>query len=240
MSAAVRSPIVPLAQPAVPVPPLENGERMTRAEFERRYDRMPGVQAELIEGKVYVASPVKRNRHSVPNASLVYWLTHYQARTPGTEAGTNGSVRLDLDNMPQPDAYLLILPSHGGASRLSDDDYVEGAVELAAEVANTSASIDLHEKLQAYRRNGVAEYVVWRISDAAIDYFAFDGADYVRVAPDELGVIRSRVFPGLWLNVPALIARDLKAVAATVEAGLATPEHAAFAASLVAKTSANR
>src|SRR5262245_37211044 len=143
------------ASPA-PIPPLQNGDRLTRDEFERRYEAMPELKkAELIEGVVHLPSPVKQSQHSKPHGSVVGWLFFYSARTPGVEFGCEATVRLDLDNEPQPDACLFILPGHGGRMRLAEDDYLEGAPELVAEVSATSASYDLHSKLAAYRRNGV-------------------------------------------------------------------------------------
>ena len=109
------------------LPPLENGDRLTRAEFERRYDAMPHLKkAELIEGEVYMPSPVRHAQHGHPHTRLVTWLGMYETDTPGVEAGDNGSVRLDMDNEPQPDGYLIILPERGGQARISEDDYIEG------------------------------------------------------------------------------------------------------------------
>ena len=125
----------PSTQPAEPrevegngtVPPLEAGDRLTRAEFERRYEAMPHLKkAELIEGEVYMPSPVRHGRHSHPHILLATWLGIYETYTAGVEAGDNGSVRLDLDNEPQPDGYLIIRPEHGGQVRISEDDYIEG------------------------------------------------------------------------------------------------------------------
>jgi hypothetical protein len=97
------------------IPPLENGDRLTRAEFERRYDAMPGLKnAQLIEGEVYMPSPVRHGRHSHPHSLLVTWLDFYAVHTPGVESGDHGSIRMDLDNEPQPDAYLIIRPERGG------------------------------------------------------------------------------------------------------------------------------
>ena len=116
-------------------------------------------------------SPVRYGRHSHPHTRLVTWLGNYETDTPGVEAGDNGTVRLDLDNEPQPDAFLIIRPEHGGQARISEDDYIEGVPELVAEVASSSASYDLGKKLNAYRRNGVREYVVWRVLDRQVDWF---------------------------------------------------------------------
>jgi Uma2 family endonuclease len=222
---AVEAPEPPLEK----IPPLENGDRLTRAEFERRYDAMPGLKkAELIEGEVYVGSPVRHRQHSKPHVELAGWIVVYAANTPGVEAGDNGSIRLDLDNEPQPDGYLLILPDRGGQAKITEDDYVEGAPELVSEVAASSVSYDLHNKLHVYRRNGVREYIVWRVQDHEIDWFALTEGQYKRLVPAEDGIVRSVVFPGLWLDTAALVRGDLAAVLAVLQQGIASADHAEF------------
>ncbi len=194
------------------IPPLENGDRLTRAEFERRYNAMPEVKkAELIEGIVYMPSPVRLRRHGRPHIHIAGWLSIYEAGSPGVIAADNASARLDLDNEPQPDALLLIEPQCGGQARISDDDYVEGAPELVVEIASSSVSIDLHRKLHVYRRNGVREYVVWRVQEQQIDWFVLSEGEFVRSPLDERGLFLSQVFPGLWLDQAALIKGDLAA-----------------------------
>lgn len=211
------------------LPALENGDRMTRAEFERRYDAMPDLKkAELIEGVVYVPSPVRHHQHGSPHAHLIGWLVQYAANTPGVEVGDNSSVRLDLDNEPQPDALLFIDPACGGHVRISDDGIIEGAPELVAEVASSSVSYDLHAKLHVYRRNGVYEYIVWRVLEREIDWFVLRAGQYERMPVDAQGLVRSEVFPGLWLDPAALVRGDLATVLAIVQQGLASPEHVAF------------
>jgi Uma2 family endonuclease len=213
--------------------PLETGDRLTRAEFERRYEAMPHLKkAELIEGVVYVPSPTRHRRHGRPHAQVVGLLGTYEAATPGVEVSGNGTVRLDLDNEFQPDALLLIDPARGGQAQISADDYVTGAPELVAEVAASSVSIDLNTKLNVYRRNGVRGYVVWRVLNRDLDWFVLRDDQYVRLDPDAEGVVRSDVFPGLWLDTAALLAGDLAAVLARLGQGLASPEHAAFVARL--------
>jgi Uma2 family endonuclease len=215
------------------VPALENGDRLTRAEFERRYEAMPHLKkAELIEGVVYVPSPVRHRQHSSPHAHLITWLGLYTANTPGVEVGDNGSVRLDLDNEPQPDALLFIDPTRGGQVRISDDGIIEGAPELVAEVASSSVSYDLHVKLHVYRRSGVREYLVWRVLEQEIDWFVLRDGQYERMPLDTQGLVHSEVFPGLWLNPAALIRGDLATVLATVQQGLTSPEHSTFVARL--------
>jgi Uma2 family endonuclease len=215
------------------LPALENGDRLTRAEFERRYEAMPRLKkAELIEGVVYLPSPVRHRQHGAPHAHLISWLGLYTANTPGIEASDNSSVRLDLDNEPQPDGLLFIDPACGGQVRISADGIIEGAPELVAEVASSSVSYDLHTKLHVYRRNGVREYLVWRVLEQEIDWFVLRAGQYERMPVDAQGLLRSEVFPGLWLDPAALIRGDLATVLAIVQQGLASPEHVAFVSRL--------
>ena len=131
--------------------PLESGDRLTRSEFERRYLAASHIKkAELIEGVVYVASPLRFQQHAEPHSRLHGWLWTYQISTPGLRLGIEPTIRLDLDNEPQPDAVLLIDEDAGGRSRLGDDGYLEGAPELVAEIAASSAAYDLYDKKTAY------------------------------------------------------------------------------------------
>ena len=221
------------------IPPLENGDRLARVEFERRYDAMPHLQkAELIEGVVYVPSPVRHRQHGSPHAHLILWLGQYAAHTPGVEVSDNSSVRLDLDNEPQPDALMLIDPARGGQTRLSAEGFIEGAPELVAEVASSSVSYDLHAKLHVYRRNGVRAYVVWRVLEGEIDWFVLRAGQYERLPLQTNGLLRSEVLTGLWLDPAALLRGDLPMVLSIVQQGLASPEHAAFVARLHPSTTA--
>ena len=219
----------PGASPDSTMVPLENGDRLSRAEFERRYETMPHLQkAELIEGVVYVPSPVRHRLHGRPHIHVAVWLGQYEASTSGVEASDNSTVRLDLDNEPQPDALLIITPERGGQTRISADGYIEGAPELVVEVASSSASYDLHTKLHAYRRNGVREYIVWRVLDQEVDWFVLREGQYEPLEPDADGCLHSEVFAGLWLDPAALVCDDMTTVLATLQRGLASPEHAAF------------
>ncbi len=211
------------------IPPLESGDRLSRDEFERRYTAMPHIKkAELIEGIVYMASPLRFNSHGKPHANLIGWLWTYKIATPGVELGDNVTVRLDLDNEPQPDVVLLIDQRLGGQARISDDDYVEGAPELVVEVAASSAANDLHDKKRVYRRNGVQEYIVWQILENKFNWFNLQNSEYVLLEPDANNIIKSRVFPGLWLDLPALRTAEMTKVLAVVQQGLNSQEHADF------------
>ncbi|MGH9844883.1 MAG: Uma2 family endonuclease [Blastocatellia bacterium] len=211
------------------IPPLRHGDRLSREEFERLYEAMPGVtKAELIEGRVHMPSPVRVKNHGDPHHDIGTWLGVYKAFTLGVSGSDNASVRLDTTNEPQPDIHLRIDESHGGQARISPDDYLEGAPELVAEISASSASHDLRGKKEAYHRNGVREYIVWSVYDREINWFSLENDQYVSLDPDDDGVIRSRVFPGLWLDVAALLKDDMATVLTVLQQGLASEEHAAF------------
>ena len=212
--------------------PLENGDRLSRCEFERRYGARPDIhKAELIEGVVYVPSPVRAASHGSPSASMAGWLYVYSAATPHVSVLDNATVRLDRDNEPQPDVLLRIDAAAGGQSSLSEDDYVEGAPELVVEVAASSAAYDLHDKLHVYRRSGVQEYIVWRVFDKAVDWFELVDDEFQPLSPVG-GVYESNRFPGLRLAVDALLADDGASVLAELRRGIQQPPHAEFVAFL--------
>jgi Uma2 family endonuclease len=211
------------------IPRLQNGDHLSREEFERRYEAMPDVKkAELLEGVVYMPSPVRFRAHSQPHLHIAVWLGAYLAETPGVHGGADGSVRLDQDNEPQPDAFLMLPADAGGTARVDADDYVTGAPELVVEVSASTVSRDLHLKRKIYRRNGVREYVVWRVEDEAIDWFVLRSGEYTALQPAPDHLLRSEVFPGLWLDAPALLRGDLAAVLQAVRQGVASPEHEEF------------
>jgi Uma2 family endonuclease len=219
----------PPHQKPLPIPPLESGDRLNRYEFERRYKAMPHLRkAELIEGVVYVPAALRFRSHGQPHGNLIGWLWTYKIATPGIELGIEPTVRLDLDNEPQPDAVLMIEEHFGGQAQLSDDDYIEGAPELVAEIAASSAAIDLGDKKRAYRRNGIREYIVWQVFEQRLDWFYLQEGEYVPLPVDQDGVIRSQVFPGLWLAANDLLTGNMGRVLAVLQEGLAAAEHTAF------------
>jgi len=192
MLAVASKPSVAGSCPSRPLP-LESGEFMHSREFLRRYERLPQVKkAELIEGVVYMGSPVSV-RHSKPDALIQGWLVAYASRHPETEAHTNATVILDAENTVQPDALLRRLPEHGGLTRVNEDGYLAGPPELIVE---------------AYCRNGVREYLVWLVAEARLEWFCMEDDDYRPQLPDAQGVLHSRVFPGLRLPVAPLLAGD--------------------------------
>lgn len=212
---------------------LENGDRLTRKEFERRYRAMPRLKkAELIEGTVFMPSPLHFEQHARPHALVMGWLAAYWAATPGVELADNATLRLDADNEFQPDALLRLPERAGGASRVSRDDYLEGAPELIVEVASTSASHDLHDKRKVYRRNGVREYLVWLVCEKRLLWFILEDDEYSPLQFGADGLLLSRVFPGLALNGQALLDGDLARVLADQHRCLGQEEHRRFVEAL--------
>ncbi|MDB9534505.1 Uma2 family endonuclease [Dolichospermum planctonicum CS-1226] len=222
--------MVKIPLPASIIPPLTNGDKLTRYEFERRYNAVSKPKkAELIEGIVYIIPAALRFRsHGQPHGRILTWLGNYEAMTPGVALGVEPTVRLDLDNEPQPDAVLIILPEAGGQTRISEDDYIEGAPELVVEIAASSVAIDLHGKKQAYRRNGVRQYIVWQVLDQKLSWFSLEQGEYLELLPNEKGILQSRVFPGLWLAVNELLTGNMQIVLNVLQAGLQSVEHADF------------
>jgi hypothetical protein len=219
------------------IPPLRAGDRLSVQEFERRYEAMPDLnKAELIEGVVYMPSPVRMDYHGVNHFSFNGWLFYYSAYTPGARGADNTTVKLLLGlNQPQPDSFLCIANEYGGRCWTDELGYLNGAPELIGEVTASTASYDLHDKFHAYERNGVQEYVVWRIEDRAIDWFILHGGKFRRLALSKDGIHRSKVFPGLWLDAEAMIDGKLRRVLEVVQEGVASREHEAFVKKLQAR-----
>jgi Uma2 family endonuclease len=192
---------------------LENGDRLDRLEFERRYTASSIKKAELIEGLVYVASPLRFTPHAEPHGRIIGWLIAYQAMMTGLKVGIEPTVRLDADNEPQPDAVLFRL---GGNAQVDEDGYITGSPELIVEIAASTVSYDLHAKKRSYERNGVKEYIVWRTLDQQIDWFILENAQYVELTPDAAEIMHSREFEGLRLNVTAILNGDMSAVLKTL------------------------
>ncbi len=202
------------------LPILESGDRLSRAEFERRYALVPdNINAELIEGVVYVAAALRYNRHGVPHSLIIIWLGTYGTLTSGVQVADNATVRLDDKNEPQPDVLLRVEENYGGQSRISEDDYVEGAPELIVEIASSSASYDLHDKLIAYQRNGVREYLVWLVEENEFRWYVLEKGTYRQQEPDR-DLLSSPFFPGLRLDVSALLAGDMAKVLSVLQSGL--------------------
>ncbi|MBY0228380.1 MAG: Uma2 family endonuclease [Gemmataceae bacterium] len=228
-----------LPAPAPAVPLLRDGEAMTRSEFKHRWDAMPDLKnAELIEGVVHMPSPTRADHHGNPHFNLITWLGFYSVSTPGTAGDDNSSIELAGDNMPQADAGLRVLRSHGGRTRITGEGYIDGGPEFVAEVAASSAFIDRGAKFRLYQANGVCEYHIWFVLQRRVEWFILQDGAYRPLPPDADGITRSRVFPGLWLDADALARMDMPRVMAVLQAGLASLEHAAFVARLAAAAQA--
>ena len=211
----------PLARGSAAIPPLENGAHLNASEFLRRYEAMPEVKkAELIQGIVYKASPVRAMAHGKPDSIMQWWMGNYAEATPGIEVYSNSTVRFGADDVPQPDIVMCILPERGGKSRIDAKGYIIGAPELIVEIAASSASLDLQEKLETYRRFGVPEYLLWLTEMNKFLWLHLENDEYKPLPVVADGIIRSRVFPGLWLDVKAMLAGDRPGANAVLKRGL--------------------
>ncbi len=207
---------------SIQVPPLKTGDRLSRNEFERRYEAMPtGKKAELLEGIVYVVSSVRAKYHARPHAVMMHWLGDYWLATPGTDLLDNSTVRMDPHNEPQPDVLLRLESSN---SRIDSDDYVEGSPELVVEISGSTTAWDSSSKFAIYRRNGVQEYLIWKTEAQEILWYSLQAGEYDLLLPDTEGILRSQVFPGLWLDGSALLNSQFSAVMTCGQRGLQTPE----------------
>jgi Uma2 family endonuclease len=208
------------------IPPLQMGDRLTRAEFERRYKASPHIKkAELIDGIVYMPTPTHHTYTGLPHFDLVGWLWVYRASTPGIKGCDNATLRIDGDSIVEPAAILQFTNrSHAPLPQIPGKDTPELLVEIAA----STASYDMNQKKHVYARNGVPEYLVYLAYEKRIVWFVLREGVYEELAPDEKGILRSEIFPGLWLNAPALLNGDMAAVLATVQAGIASDEHTRF------------
>ena len=199
----------------------------------RRYEAMPEVKkAELINGVVYMASPVRTAQHAAPDSLIQGWLFTYAVANPGVQHAINATLRLGPDDTAQPDGLLRRLPECGGRTRLDEDGYLRGGPELIVEVAASSASLDTRQKRATYRRAGVGEYLVWRTEDAAVDWWTLEEDEYRPLPAAADGVIRSRAFPGLALDTVALLTGDGPRLLAALHEALGGPAHAAFVTEL--------
>ncbi len=213
------------------VPILHSGDQMDGETFLALYEQTPeGFKAELIEGTVFVASPVSY-RHSNSHAGVTTWLGYYWANTPGTVLHDDPTIRLGPRKVPQPDAALRIEGPLGGRSR-HEGEYIAGPPELVVEVAYSSRAIDLNRKFETYQSAGVGEYLVVVLHEARVAWWTLRDGRFEPLAPGSDGLFRSTVFPGLWLDPSALLRRDMARVIAVLTLGLDSPEHAAFVARL--------
>ena len=217
---------MPMTAPVL-TPPLRDGEYLTREEFMLRWDAMPDLKfAELIDGIVYMASPVS-TPHGVFQFRLSAWLASYLVDTPGCEVSSGASCLMSDDSVPQPDLALRILPDYGGQSH-DEGQYSAGAPELITEVSHTTSVRDAGVKLRLYERSGVREYLIVRPGKSQVTWRELVDGKYREIPPDSDGLLRSHVFPGLWLDPAALWSGDLEGLAKPAQQGTATAGHADF------------
>lgn len=211
------------------IPPLENGDHLTREEFHRRYEAMPeNVKAELIEGIVYMASPVRVKNHGEPHSLIMSCFGVYFLSTKGVKLLDNTIFIINDNYEPQPDTVLRLDEEYGGKSWVNEDDYLEGSPELIVEIAGSTVSYDLHEKLEIYEQKGVQEYIVWRVLDEQIDWFDLENGKYQKLEPNKHGIIESKVFAGLRLNIKAMLDDDLRKVLNDLQKGLQSKKYKEF------------
>lgn len=212
------------------IPPLREGDQLTSPEFLHRWEAMPDLKfAELLDGMVFMPSPVSMG-HSDLHASFTSWLWLHSEQTRGVRVGADATWLMGPQAVPQPDLALRILPEYGGQSR-TEGQYLAGAPELIVEVSGATTSRDLGIKLDLYRRNGVKEYITVLLKPRQFTWRTLVNGRYEELEADPSGVIRSRVFPGLWLE-PAALWTPGKSLRTALDTGLASPEHAAFAQKL--------
>jgi Uma2 family endonuclease len=215
------------------VAPLRAGDNLSLDEFLRRWEAEPTIRkAELIGGVVFMPSPLQWD-HGQIDLKVATWLGVFSAATPGCDPAANATWLMFGDS-PQPDTSLRILTECGGQSSIVGK-YASGAPEFVAEVCGSSAAYDLHQKLELYQSAGVREYLAVLIYEQEVRWHQLVNGAYQRLPTPADGVYRSVLFPGLWLNAPALLAGDMARVLATLNEGLATPEHAAFVARLASR-----
>jgi Uma2 family endonuclease len=213
--------------------PLKDGDHLDRKTDHARYEAMPeSFRPELIGGFVYLRSQVNRLQ-SRSKVRLLAWLSSYETATPGVEADGTTTVLLGDHSEPEPDASLVLI-TPGMSQTWIEDDYLAGAPELVLELGMTPAGIELHQLREDYQQAGVREYLVVVQRPAQVLWFVSRGGQFQELAPGSDGILRSEVFPGLWLDPAALLHLDGARVLEVLRQGLATPEHAAFVASLAA------
>ena len=206
---------------------LRDGMRMNRAEFHRRYLRMdridPSFRAELIEGVVHLRDPMSA---SEPHATFQQWISawcyEYLKRTPGLKSLVAPTVLLDDDAEPEPDVMLR--------RRVPGEDatgYVDRTPEFVVEVSVSTLRKDLGPKFRDYQRAGVPEYLVVDVTGERLHWFVRDADGLlVDLPPDADGLLKSREFPGLWLDPAAFFAEDAAGIEAAVAAGVAARDAA--------------
>ena len=207
---------------------LREGQRLDQPTFHRLYqqasERDPSFRAELVRGKVRLRTMPISNAHGRPHALLTGWLLNYQIATPECQASTTPTLVLGPAGEPEPDLVLRRLPEFGGRCVEDEDHILHGPPELAVEVSRTTVRRDLDGKFRDYEDGGVGEYLVHLVEQREVLWWTRPTSDsgFAPLAADRDGVFHSRLLPGLWLDVPALLRNDAAAVIATLQRGLAS------------------
>jgi Uma2 family endonuclease len=211
------------------IPLLYPGDHLKQPEFHRRYEAYPDPRAkfELIGGIVYMMAPAGYE-HSKGDYRITGLIFQYERATPGVEGGQNVTLVLGENSEPQPDNVLMIRPAYGGKVRISGKTtkFIQGPPELVFEVAHSSLSIDLHEKRHDYCAGGVSEYIVLAVDQNKVYWFDLRSDEQLKIPPDR--ILRSRMFPGFWIDTRALMARDIYRLADCLDRGIAADEHSQF------------
>ncbi|HET6384914.1 MAG TPA: Uma2 family endonuclease [Armatimonadota bacterium] len=214
-------------------PALYEGQRIDQSTFHRLYKAtQEGFRAELIGGIVHIMSPAGEE-HSGSHGEVSGWLLVFKAASPGVRAHVTPTVILGLSDEPEPDACLRILPSHGGMTRI-EEGCIAGPPELVVEVGVSSAKLDLNRKKSRYEALGVQEYVVVAPTRGQLHWFLLQNGRYETIPSDEDGILRSRIFPGLWLDPAALLTGNTARVLQVLQQGVDSEEHQQWAAKLQA------
>ncbi len=210
------------------LPTLEPGDHLDQQTFHTRYEALPeDIKAELVGGVVFMPAAMKRP-HGRSHGLLMHWLSAYEVATFGVESYDNTTTIMGDDSEPQPDACLIVLPEKGGQTRVTADDYLEGAPEFVAEIASATESYDLHNKQRDYEKAGVKEYLVVALRQRKVFWFINRDGKFERTPTPADGIYRSDEFPGLWLDPEALLSLDAPRLLEVLQQGLASDEHAAF------------
>lgn len=93
---------------------------------------------------------------------------------------------------------------------------------------------DLGIKLDLYRRTGVREYLTVLLNPQRVIWRQLVRGRYREIAPSEDGLLKSRIFPGLWLD-PAALWNRRRSIRTALQRGVRSPEHAAFVLTLAAR-----
>lgn len=197
-------------------PLLITGMKMSREEFIETWDNEPNLKcAELIDGTVFVSSPVSLD-HGIYESLMVAWLRAYSSKVPGWTCATNVTWYIQ-DSAPQPDVSLF----RSDVSTERRGKYPVGAPAIAVEVCVSSRDYDFGPKKALYQRAGVEEYITVETFSKTITWRTLVGGSYQNLPVDNDGIIRSRALPGLWLDVAALWREDDDALRECVRRGLA-------------------